>query len=81
LIDISGSQGRLIDIERDAASAFFPAVIRPKDEAFLISFGKSTDLLQDFTSSPRLLTAGLSTRCIWLQPKNCEARWAERRWC
>src|SRR3984885_4315746 len=59
LIDISGSQGRLIDIERDAASAFFPAVIRPKDEAFLISFGKSTDLLQDFTSSPRLLTAGL----------------------
>jgi VWFA-related protein len=59
LIDISGSQGRLIDIERDAASAFFSSVIRPKDEAFLISFGKSTDLLQDFTSSPRLLQAGL----------------------
>jgi VWFA-related protein len=59
LIDISASQGRLIDIERDAASAFFSSVIRQKDEAFLISFGKSTDLLQDFTSSPRLLKAGL----------------------
>jgi VWFA-related protein len=56
LIDISASQERLIDIERQAASAFFANVIRQKDEAFLISFGKSTDLLQDYTNSPRLLT-------------------------
>ena len=60
LIDISASQERLIDIERQAASAFFSSVIRKKDEAFLISFGKSTELLQDYTSSPRLLTAALS---------------------
>jgi VWFA-related protein len=59
LIDISASQERLIDIERDAAAAFFSSVIRPKDEAFLISFGKSTDLLQDYTSSPKALIAGL----------------------
>src|SRR3954469_6967891 len=59
LIDISASQERLIDIERQAASAFFSSVIRPKDEAFLISFGKSTDLLQDYTNSPRQLTAAL----------------------
>ncbi len=59
LIDISASQERLIDIERQAASAFFSSVIRPKDEAFLISFGKSTDLLQDYTNSPRLLTTAL----------------------
>src|SRR5579875_1607449 len=59
LIDISASQERLIDIERQAAAAFFSSVIRKKDEAFLISFGKSTDLLQDYTSSPRLLTAAL----------------------
>jgi VWFA-related protein len=59
LIDISASQERLIDIERQAASAFFTNVIRQKDEAFLISFGKSTDLLQDYTNSPRLLTAAL----------------------
>jgi VWFA-related protein len=59
LIDISASQGRLIDIERQAASAFFSSVIRKKDEAFLISFGKSTELLQDFTNSARQLSAGL----------------------
>jgi VWFA-related protein len=59
LIDISASQERLIDIERQAASAFFSSVLRKKDEAFLISFGKSTDLLQDYTSSPRQLTAAL----------------------
>jgi VWFA-related protein len=44
LIDISASQENLVDIERQAASQFFSSVIRPKDEAFLISFGKSTDL-------------------------------------
>jgi VWFA-related protein len=59
LIDISASQTRLIDIERDAASAFFSDVIRKKDEAFLISFGKDTELLQDYTNSPRLLTSAL----------------------
>lgn len=59
LIDISASQENLIDIERQAASQFFSSVIRPKDEAFLISFGKDTELLQDFTSSPRRLQAAL----------------------
>src|SRR5579875_1471635 len=59
LIDISASQERLVDIERQAAAAFFSSVIRQKDEAFLISFGKSTDLLQDYTNSPRLLTSAL----------------------
>jgi VWFA-related protein len=59
LIDISASQERLIDIERQAASQFFSSVIRSKDEAFLISFGKSTDLLQDYTSSPKLLSSAL----------------------
>ncbi len=59
LIDISASQERLIDIEREAAAAFFSSVIRQKDEAFLISFGKTTDLLQDYTNSPRLLTSAM----------------------
>ena len=59
LIDISASQERLIDIEREAATQFFSSVIRPKDQAFLISFGKDTELLQDFTNSPRRLIAGL----------------------
>lgn len=59
LIDISASQERLIDIEKQAASAFFSSVIRKKDEAFLISFGKDTELLQDYTNSPRALSTAL----------------------
>ncbi len=52
LIDISASQENLVDIERDAAASFFSSVVRKKDEAFLISFGKDTNLLQDYTNSP-----------------------------
>ncbi len=60
LVDVSGSQRNLIEIERSAASQFFSQVLRKKDEAFLIMFGEEAELLQDYTSSPRLLTAGLS---------------------
>src|ERR1700761_6197665 len=59
LIDVSASQERLIDVERQAASAFFSSVLRKKDEAFLISFGKSTDLLQDYTNSAKELNASM----------------------
>jgi VWFA-related protein len=59
LVDVSGSQRNLIDIERNAASQFFSQVLRKKDEAFLISFGEDAELLQDYTGSPRLLTEGL----------------------
>jgi VWFA-related protein len=59
LVDVSGSQLDIIDIERRAASAFFADVMRKKDEAFLISFGEESELLQDFTGSPRLLEEGL----------------------
>jgi len=59
LVDVSGSQERLIDTEHRAASAFFRSVLRPKDLAFLISFGKDSELLQDSTSSPTLLEDGL----------------------
>jgi VWFA-related protein len=59
LVDVSGSQRNLIEIERNAASEFFGQVLRKKDEAFLIAFGEEAELLQDYTGSPRLLTAGL----------------------
>ena len=59
LIDISASQERLVDIERQAAGSFFSSVLRKKDEAFVISFGKTTDLLQDYTNSARALTASM----------------------
>jgi VWFA-related protein len=60
LVDVSRSQERLIDTERDAASQFFSQVLRAKDMAFLISFGEECELLQDYTGSARLLRAGLS---------------------
>jgi len=60
LVDVSGSQANLIGVERSAASQFFREVLRKKDLAFLISFAEETELLQDYTSSGKLLTDGLS---------------------
>jgi VWFA-related protein len=59
LIDVSASQGNLIDIERNAAYQFFGSVLRKQDLAFLISFGSDAELLQDYTNSPTLLRRGL----------------------
>ena len=59
LIDVSASQQNLIDIEKNAASQFFGSVLRKQDLAFLISFGEDSELLQDYTNSPKLLRAGL----------------------
>ena len=59
LIDVSLSQMNLVDIERQAASSFFESVIRKKDEAFVISFGKDINLLQDMTSSVHQLTGSM----------------------
>ncbi len=59
LVDVSGSQANLIEIERRAAYQFFSQVLRKKDMAFLISFGAEAELLQDYTGSPKLLQAGL----------------------
>jgi VWFA-related protein len=59
LVDVSRSQERLIDIEKNAAAQFFNQVLRKSDLAFLISFGEEIELLQDYTGSPRLLSAGL----------------------
>jgi VWFA-related protein len=59
LVDVSGSQGNLIEAERSAAGQFFSSVLKKKDVAFLISFGVESELLQDLTGSPRLLQDGL----------------------
>jgi len=60
LIDVSASQRNLLDIGKRAAHQFFSQVLRKKDEAFLISFGQESELLQDYTNSPKLLQSGLS---------------------
>src|ERR1700693_2777029 len=59
LVDVSGSQRNLIEVERRAGAAFFSSVLKKKDVAFLISFGADSELLQDVTGSPRLLQEGL----------------------
>jgi VWFA-related protein len=59
LVDVSRSQERLIEEERRAAYQFFGSVLRPKDMAFLISFGADAELLQDFTGSAAQLRSGL----------------------
>ncbi len=74
LIDVSASQGNLIDIERNAASQFFGKVLRKQDLAFLISFGADAELLQDYTSSPRLLQDGLKGLQVNSGRRRCEPR-------
>src|ERR1700689_508976 len=59
LIDVSGSQMNLIEIEKNAAYQFFGTVLRKQDLAFLISFGEESELLQDYPNSPKLLRPGL----------------------
>jgi len=59
LLDTSGSQYRLLPMEKDAAGQFVRQVLRSKDEAFLVAFDVNVDLLQDYTNSPRLLSRAL----------------------
>ncbi len=59
LVDVSASQRNLIGIEQSAANQFFGQVLRKKDLAFLMEFGEEAELLQDYTSSSRLLYQGL----------------------
>jgi len=59
LVDVSGSQETLIPQEKHAAGQFFDQVLKAKDMAFLISFGADAELLQDSTSSTKLLKRGL----------------------
>lgn len=60
LLDTSGSQMRVLPLEQDAGSQFLQRVIKPKDEAFVLSVDVNVDLLQDLTSSTRLLTRALN---------------------
>jgi len=59
LLDTSGSQQRVLPLEQDAGSQFLQHVLRPMDEAFVLSFDVNVDLLQDFTNSAHLLTHAL----------------------
>ncbi len=60
LIDISGSMYNVIGTGKRAAAEFFRKVLRPKDLAFLITFGSELELMQDLTSSVSLLEKNLA---------------------
>jgi VWFA-related protein len=60
LIDSSGSQQRVLDMEKEVGGQFLQEILRPKDEAFVISFDVNVDLLQDFTNSVRDLKTALN---------------------
>lgn len=59
LLDTSSSQYRVLPLEQDVGSQFLERVIKPKDEAFLLSFDVNVDLLQDYTNSPRQLARAM----------------------
>ena len=59
LIDSSGSQQRVLEMEKEVGSAFLKNILRPKDLGFVISFDVNVDLLQDFTNSAQELSAAL----------------------
>lgn len=59
LIDSSGSQQRVLGMEKEVGGSFLQEILRPKDEAFVISFDVNVDLLQDFTNDVHRLRAAL----------------------
>jgi len=64
LIDSSGSQARVLDMEKQVGGEFLNQILREKDLAFVIDFDVNVELLQDFTSSTRLLKAALNSARI-----------------
>ncbi|MGH9513565.1 MAG: VWA domain-containing protein [Terriglobales bacterium] len=64
LIDSSGSQVNVLDMEKEVGGAFLSQIITDKDLAFVIDFNVNADLLQDFTSSVHLLKAALNSARI-----------------
>jgi len=64
LIDSSGSQQRVLEMEKEVGGTFLSDILREKDEAFVISFDVNVDLLQDFTNSVHLLKTALNSARI-----------------
>src|SRR5213593_4604326 len=60
LIDASGSQERVLPMEKEVGGAFLSEILRPKDLAFVLSFDVNVDLLQDFTNSVPTLKNALN---------------------
>lgn len=50
LLDTSGSQQNVLPLEQQSGATFLRQVLKPKDEAFLISFDINVNLLADYTN-------------------------------
>jgi VWFA-related protein len=61
LIDSSGSQLRVLDMEKEVGGAFLKQILTDKDEAFVIDFNVDASLLQDFTRDVHRLQSALNS--------------------
>lgn len=64
LIDSSGSQMNVLDMEKQVGGQFLDQVLQQKDLAFVIGFDVNVDLLQDFTNSTHLLKTAMNSARI-----------------
>ncbi|HET9406873.1 MAG TPA: VWA domain-containing protein [Candidatus Sulfotelmatobacter sp.] len=60
MIDSSRSQTNVLDMEKEVGGAFLRQILTDKDEAYVISFDISVDLLQDFTRDVHRLQTALN---------------------
>src|SRR5271155_2212407 len=60
LIDSSGSQLRVLDMEKQVGGAFLRQILTDKDEAYVIDFNVDAELVQDYTRDIHRLQAALN---------------------
>lgn len=59
LLDTSGSQTNVLPLEQQSGGEFLHEIMRPKDQAFVVTFDVDVDLAQDFTNNVAALTRAL----------------------
>jgi VWFA-related protein len=60
LIDSSGSQRNVLDMEKEVGGAFLRQILTDKDEAYVIDFNVDATLVQDYTRDVHRLQAALN---------------------
>src|SRR5271165_4044227 len=60
LIDSSGSQRNVLDMEKEVGGAFLRQILTDKDEAYVIDFNIDAELVQDYTRDVHRLQAALN---------------------
>jgi VWFA-related protein len=60
LIDSSGSQRNVLDMEKEVGGAFLKQILTDKDEAYVIDFNVDATLVQDYTRDVRRLQNALN---------------------